>query len=140
VVVPRPETPHAGGQVVCRDCGSHIRWQRKEENLGRRQKSKIEPGDHCERCNLQRDDLPDHETLESHHRDGNPQNNAIENIETLCTACHTQLHHDRFYRGHFAEKTQRLGNDVVRYLVATSLATSAVEKVRGILGIRDESS
>lgn len=32
-----------------------------------------------------------------HHRDGNPQNNATENLQRLCPACHRKVHRPRKY-------------------------------------------
>lgn len=41
----------------------------------------------CERCNLEKwneEDIP----LELHHKDGNKDNNNLENLEILCPNCH----------------------------------------------------
>lgn len=42
-------------------------------------------GDSCAQCGSS-------ESLGIHHRDGNPANNAPENLTTLCGACHTRWH------------------------------------------------
>jgi hypothetical protein len=42
-------------------------------------------GDACAQCGSS-------ENLGIHHRDGNPANNALDNLMTLCGACHTRWH------------------------------------------------
>lgn len=49
----------------------------------------------CEKCNLTQwndKDIP----LELHHKDGNKNNNSLENLQLLCPNCHAQTD---FYRG-----------------------------------------
>ena len=48
----------------------------------------------CERCLTMGREVP---AILVHHRDRNPKNNAAENHESLCTACHDKEHvRDRF--------------------------------------------
>ena len=39
----------------------------------------------CQRCGR-------HAPLEVHHADGDPGNNELENLTTLCRRCHIELH------------------------------------------------
>jgi len=41
----------------------------------------------CNRCGLS-----DIDKLQVHHKDKNPRNNKLENLEILCTLCHTHHH------------------------------------------------
>ena len=47
----------------------------------------------CNRCQSE-------EQLQRHHKDRNPMNNAAENIEVLCQACHTKEHQSDGTWGH----------------------------------------
>src|SRR5262247_1289057 len=53
----------------------------REERLGRERARRLYPlAVPCERCGNPKS--------ERHHCDGNPMNNAVENIERLCGRCH----------------------------------------------------
>lgn len=67
-----------GNQHYCSGCTprSVRRSQRRYQHL---------KGDQCERCGF----LPEHPCqLDVHHRDGDHENNAPANLETLCANCH----------------------------------------------------
>jgi len=96
--------PHYG-KLICRICGSCWGFIKKPENLGKREKNKHTPSsldiDFCQLCLRTRQDLINHETLESHHiiEVASPYNgpDIPENIWVLCTPCHRLLHHQRKY-------------------------------------------
>lgn len=54
----------------------------------RRHLADIRPPIHCEKCGYNK--LPG--ILHMHHRDGNPTNGAIPNLEWICPNCHMELH------------------------------------------------
>ncbi|MDP3997718.1 MAG: HNH endonuclease [bacterium] len=45
-------------------------------------------GEKCERCNYDK-----REILQVHHKDGNRQNNEINNLEIICPNCHYEEHY-----------------------------------------------
>jgi 5-methylcytosine-specific restriction endonuclease McrA len=55
--------------------GSTARWRRIRARVLRRDHNR------CQRCGNERE-------LEVHHKDGNPTNNAMWNLVTLCGYCH----------------------------------------------------
>ena len=54
-------------------------------NAGRKYAQRRLTAEACETCRSTED-------LEVHHKDRNPQNNAPENAQTLCSPCHRKLH------------------------------------------------
>lgn len=60
----------------------------KDKPSGRWQAQHLYPTHHCERCGIVRDEL------HRHHLDQNPTNNAPENIQVLCRACHHAVHRE----------------------------------------------
>lgn len=99
--------PH-GDKMICPECGSFLAWAKKKKNEKHRTKgSKYTPQDMekdgCELCRRKRKQLGKFETLEMHHKDGNPQNDTKENLLVVCTACHKRIHHDITYMNeHFS--------------------------------------
>lgn len=63
------------------------------EAAGHRQSRKANRGI-CNRCGATRDAAK----LHVHHKDRNPQNNAWDNLETLCALCHRREHSKDFFR------------------------------------------
>ncbi len=57
---------------------------------GYRARAKKFRKDVCESCGSK-------ENLDTHHRDGNVENNDPQNIATLCETCHTHLHETSGY-------------------------------------------
>lgn len=53
------------------------------KNTGRRQAQRMYEASQCARCGGTA-------TLQRHHQDGNPLNNAPDNILILCQKCHTE--------------------------------------------------
>lgn len=51
------------------------------------------------------EDCPSTTDLTRHHRDGDPTNNAPENVAILCRSCHTKRHWAEGYRARKAPKT-----------------------------------
>ena len=58
------------------------------KEAGRWQAQHLYPTKQCERCGVERDEL------HRHHKDQNPLNNAPENIQVLCRACHNAVHRE----------------------------------------------
>lgn len=55
----------------------------------------------CERCGISEwQGMP--LVIQLHHIDGNPNNNALENLQILCPNCHSQVHN--YYKGMNAQK------------------------------------
>jgi 5-methylcytosine-specific restriction endonuclease McrA len=54
----------------------------------------------CEECGHVHDPASGY-TLTAHHRDGDPRNNAPENLQALCQRCHLRIHGHRNF-GHWA--------------------------------------
>jgi len=52
---------------------------------GNRQKTMERDGFKCQKCS-------GNENLLVHHKDINPKNNSIENLQTLCRGCHARVH------------------------------------------------
>lgn len=46
---------------------------------------KLLPNGCCEICGSNKN-------VDVHHKDGNPMNNSIENLQRLCRSCHTKVH------------------------------------------------
>lgn len=46
---------------------------------------KLIPSGSCEICGSDRN-------IDVHHKDGNPQNNSIDNLQRLCRSCHMKAH------------------------------------------------
>lgn len=95
-----------GHRYVCRDCKYNC-WGGRLKNAVKNGKRPPCPTwrdleiDLCEMCRIKKADLPYAETLETHHKDGDPKNNDRLNLEILCSSCHSIVHHQRTYRGHF---------------------------------------
>lgn len=70
----------------------------KRERLRRR----VPAADACERCGAR---AADGAKVERHHRDGDPGNNAPENVAHLCTMCHMTVDGRR---ARFAERMRQL--------------------------------
>jgi hypothetical protein len=109
--VPRPDTRHQG-ELKCRWCGRFIGWIPKPKENGERAKTPKPLSDVCEICQINKNDLGDKETIETHHVDGNPNNNLEINLRYYCSACHAIVHHQRIYRNHFVTKLNRIINSV----------------------------
>jgi len=60
----------------------------------------------CQIC-----DCDDEEVLETHHIDGNRNNNAQENLMTLCCNCHMKIHHRNFYLNKKIPTKREIFND-----------------------------
>jgi hypothetical protein len=45
-------------------------------------------------------------TLQLHHKDGNPMNDSLDNLEAVCVKCHSDLHHKAkfLFQSNFAGK------------------------------------
>jgi 5-methylcytosine-specific restriction endonuclease McrA len=52
----------------------------------------------CERCGQEHDARAAQTILTVHHKDGDPQNNGLDNLEALCAPCHlrTQAHNRKY--------------------------------------------
>ena len=59
--------------------------KRKDTLHGIRKRYAYLRGNKCQECGVT-------ENLDLHHRDGNPVNNDISNLMTLCDSCHTKWH------------------------------------------------
>jgi rRNA maturation endonuclease Nob1 len=44
------------------------------------------PSGSCEICGSNKN-------VDVHHKDGNPQNNVLENLQRVCRSCHIKIHH-----------------------------------------------
>jgi predicted RNA-binding Zn-ribbon protein involved in translation (DUF1610 family) len=94
----------------CPDCG-YKGWGGRKHNEEKNKKRPPCPTAEdlrvyqCDICTRQEHYLGYSETLEVHHRDGDPANNDRLNLWVLCTVCHKLVHHQRTYRGeHFMQK------------------------------------
>lgn len=59
-------------------------WGRSSTARHREAQKSVKPV--CEKCNTP------HRRLHVHHRDGDYQNNALDNLQTLCPSCHKREH------------------------------------------------
>lgn len=76
-------------------------------------------GHKCECCGLS-EWLNQPIALEVHHKDGNNQNNDVNNLELLCPNCHAQTD---YYRGHNIStqgKTKVTDEELVQFLLESS--------------------
>ena len=44
------------------------------------------PSGSCEICGSNKN-------VDVHHKDGNPQNNSLDNLQRVCRSCHSKIHH-----------------------------------------------
>lgn len=101
---------HAGGRLLCKNCGSWCAWNPIETVEGVRKKSskfKLErvlkekgfEKPLCFFCNRSKEELGKHKTLTLDHilpiREGGKD--EINNINVLCTACHKLRHWAELY-------------------------------------------
>lgn len=132
---PRPDTVHEA-ELRCRHCEGFLGWQKKERNNGRRGPTKYKAEDlgvaYCQMCRLERPALGDNETLDVHHLDGDPNNNARENLFVICTSCHKLVHHQITYRNHFIKKQYRLYESLKQELSQCFLTPDEYERVVGV--------
>jgi 5-methylcytosine-specific restriction endonuclease McrA len=97
-----PFGPHYG-KIVCNYCGNTTRWMKKPENQFKRVPNKYLPKDldihYCQICLRLKEDLINHEVLESHHiiEIQNNGEDKPENIMVACTPCHRIIHFLRIY-------------------------------------------
>lgn len=90
--------------AICAQCGQvdigpykHkgcVRWRCRNgaaaNNLHSYYKNKPAKKETCERCGF----VPEHACqLEIHHIDGDRKNNAVNNLQTLCSNCHQYVTH-----------------------------------------------
>lgn len=79
-----PDNPHWKGDAI-------------SGGAGRARARRRFPAKACVRCGAT-------EQLHRHHKDGDPRNNALANIEILCQPCHAAAHGGRFAWFHEAEQ------------------------------------
>jgi predicted RNA-binding Zn-ribbon protein involved in translation (DUF1610 family) len=99
-----------GHHYLCACCG-YTCWGGRKHNEEKNKKRPPCPTAEdlkvyqCDICTRQERYLGYSETLEVHHKDGDPANNDRINLWVLCTVCHKLIHHQRTYRGeHFMQK------------------------------------
>lgn len=71
-------------------------WQKKSEEY------RTEHNYTCERCGYKASSRFDRQNIHVHHKDGNKLNNADNNLECLCVACHASVdnrHRENFSKG-----------------------------------------
>jgi hypothetical protein len=91
-------------ELCCKTCNAYIKWVPKEKNKEKLLKRPKYPSpekmgiDYCEMCLMPKKYLLPYETLETHHRNGDPTNNDISNYLVICSNCHSIINHQRTYR------------------------------------------
>lgn len=92
---------HAGGR--CQSCQRHV-WIKKPDDDPTKYKrpaasTNLAQKDYCEMCLRRKCDLPENTTLHGHHvievQEGGVD--SVENLWTVCTACHRLIHWTRTY-------------------------------------------
>lgn len=91
------------GQIVCPQCGKHLGFVKKPENIEKRAKNKHTAESlkitFCQLCLRPLKRLGTRGVLEVHHvieiKDGGID--TRENIWVVCTSCHKLIHHQRTY-------------------------------------------
>ena len=107
--VPRPDTKNKA-ELRCKWCGRFTGWLPKDENENKRRPTPSKEIDYCQLCRRNKDDLGDHETIEIHHVDGNPNNQVDANLWHLCTKHHALVHHEIIYFQKMTDKLNRIRN------------------------------
>jgi 5-methylcytosine-specific restriction endonuclease McrA len=62
--------------------------RRKPVSQSARTKVLVRAKGKCEKCAHSLEDVKPH----IHHRDGNPKNNKLSNLQVLCPNCHSKIH------------------------------------------------
>lgn len=105
---------HRGGhyaRIECASCKRFIKWEGKPKELkavdprsevSKKLVARYSQG-FCELCLRRKEDLPEPQTLEGHHKVQVSQGGTDdrENLWILCTACHRWIHWQRTYTGHY---------------------------------------
>lgn len=70
---------------------AHYAWKGNaaQRHTGRHRAQRLFAADTCERCSATASEAV---KIHRHHKDGNPLNNARENVEILCEPCHIKAH------------------------------------------------
>jgi len=79
----------------CRDSARRGIWKiAKRLHSGRFRARHTIEAKQCERCGKIgiKNETSGHWNLDIHHKDGNPLNNSLENLEVLCRSCHEKHH------------------------------------------------
>lgn len=87
---------------------SNPSWKGEEVSVsgGRVRANRMYEAIQCERC-------PDTHRVQRHHVDGDPTNNAPENIRILCELCHKAEHYGQQVRKVFSDRIVSIEKDVI---------------------------
>jgi len=105
---------------------AHYAWKGNaiSDIIGRQRARRLYPViGPCERCGSPKS--------ERHHIDGNPRNNARENISILCRKCH-MIVDDRIDPGPYSNKSSKLNMEKAREIRASSETLAVLAKRYGV--------
>jgi len=120
-IIPRPDTPHSGGERRCIQCNSFMGWAPTQTKEGIRTKStkydltpimrhkKYSGEPFCFFCGRTKNQLGQNETLTIDHIQPIRDEGLDEliNLQILCTACHKLRHWAELYTNkHFVGETK----------------------------------
>ncbi len=109
--------PHYA-KLVCDDCDERfITWIPKPDPLKTKRPAKhrrivstfkAEGVDYCQMCLRHESELPGTQVLEGHHVIEFTDGGTAERLNTwlLCTPCHSFVHHQRTYLGHYHRRDE----------------------------------